>query len=66
MYRKSEQSSITPEKFELSPQARLSPDNRWVIMANLIPWEEFEEAYLKTAIRANCLQEHRQPNNRDV
>jgi hypothetical protein len=45
MYRKIPKSSITPENFELSPQARLSPDNRWVIMANLIPWEEFEEEY---------------------
>jgi IS5 family transposase len=45
MYRKNQKSSITPENFELSKQTRLSPDNRWVIMADLIPWEEFEEEY---------------------
>ncbi|TRU81283.1 MAG: transposase, partial [Microcystis viridis Mv_BB_P_19951000_S69D] len=26
-------------------KGKLSPDNRWVIMANLIPWSEFEEEY---------------------
>jgi IS5 family transposase len=45
MYRKSEQFSITPENFELSPGTKLSPDNRWIIMAELIPWAEFEEEY---------------------
>ena len=24
---------------------QLSPDNRWVIMAELIPWAEFESEY---------------------
>jgi hypothetical protein len=42
MYRKSNQSSITPENFELPVSVKLSPDNRWVIMAELIPWLEFE------------------------
>ncbi len=60
MYRKSTQSSITPSKFELPFSEKLSPDNRWagltsfwgfprrqplVIMANLIPWTEFEQEY---------------------
>ena len=45
MYRKSNQSSITPENFELPFSEKLSPDNRWVIMAELIPWSEFEEKY---------------------
>ena len=54
MYRKSNQSSISPEKFELpvaiSPSARhcvieLSSENRWLIMAELIPWSDFEEEY---------------------
>ena len=40
MYRKSEKSSITPENFELPFSEKLSPDNRWVIMAELIPWSE--------------------------
>ncbi len=38
MYCKANQSSITPENFELPFSGKLSPDNRWVIMAKLIPW----------------------------
>ena len=45
MYRKSTQSSITPSKFELPVAVELSPNNRWVIMAELIPWSEFEQEY---------------------
>ncbi len=45
MYRKSNQASITPSKFELPVAVQLSPDNRWVIMAELIPWLEFEAEY---------------------
>ncbi len=45
MYRKSNQSELTPENFELSKEIKLSPDNRWVIMAELIPWAEFESEY---------------------
>ena len=36
-----------PENFELPFEEKLSQDNRWVIMANLIPWDEFEEEYAK-------------------
>ena len=45
MYRKAHQSSITPENFELPFSGKLSPDNRWIIMAELIPWAEFESEY---------------------
>ena len=45
MYRKSDQSTITPEKFKLPFEGKLSSENRWVIMAELIPWSEFEEEY---------------------
>ncbi len=45
MYRKSNQPELTPEKFELPVVVQLSSDNRWVIMANLIPWSEFESEY---------------------
>ena len=45
MYRKSNQPSIPPENFELPVAVKLSPDNRWVIMAELIPWAEFEVEY---------------------
>ncbi len=47
MYRKSEQPSTPPENFELPFEGKLSADNRWVIMASLIPWEDFEEEYAK-------------------
>jgi hypothetical protein len=47
MYRKVDSPPTPPEKFELPFEGKLSQDNRWVIMANLIPWEEFEEEYAK-------------------
>lgn len=47
MYRKAEQPDLTPENFELPVGTKLSGENRWVIMANLIPWSEFEEEYAK-------------------
>lgn len=45
MYRKSNQFELTPDNFELPVVVQLSPDNRWVIMAKLIPWLEFEAEY---------------------
>ncbi len=45
MYRKVEHQINTEEDFELPFQGKLSPENRWVIMASLIPWEEFEQEY---------------------
>ena len=47
MYRKSDQSNLSPKKFPLPFQENLSANNRWVIMAKLIPWSEFEEEYAK-------------------
>jgi hypothetical protein len=47
MYRKKERVPITPENFELLPGTKLSLENRWVIMAELIPWDDFEEEYAK-------------------
>ncbi len=47
MYRQSNQSSITPENFELPVSIELSPNNRWVLMAELIPWSDFEGEYAK-------------------
>jgi hypothetical protein len=37
-----------PESFELPFGGKLSDENRWVIMTNLIPWEKFEEEYAKS------------------
>lgn len=45
MYRKEEQTLISPENFSLGSEGKLSLENRWVIMASLIPWQEFEEEY---------------------
>ena len=45
MYRKSNQPDLTPEKFELPVAIELSSQNRWVVMADLIPWSEFEDEY---------------------
>lgn len=45
MYRKTPKSDLSPEKLKLPFQGKLSGDNRWVIMAKLIPWAEFEEKY---------------------
>ena len=45
MYRQSNRSKLTPENFQLPVAMQLSPDNRWVIMAKLIPWSEFESEY---------------------
>lgn len=47
MYQKTELPSTPPEKFALPFEGKLSADNRWVRMSNLIPWEEFEEEYAK-------------------
>ena len=47
MYRKAEFASSSPSEFELPFGGRLSSDNRWVKMAQLIPWDEFESEYAK-------------------
>ena len=43
MYRKNLPTVTTPESYSL--EGKLSPENRWVVMAKLIPWAEFEEEY---------------------
>lgn len=45
MYRKEESTPIPLESFELPFEGKLSSDNRGVIMADLIPWTEFESEY---------------------
>jgi transposase, IS5 family len=45
MYRKVSAPPTPPSHFKLPFEGKLSQDNRWVIMANLIPWNEFEEEY---------------------
>jgi hypothetical protein len=45
VYRKQEPSPNTPENYELPFEGKLSENNRWVMMAKLIPWSEFEQEY---------------------
>ncbi|BAZ68701.1 putative transposase [Fischerella sp. NIES-4106] len=45
MYRKEESTPIPASSFELPFEGKLLSDNRWVIMADLIPWTEFESEY---------------------
>lgn len=45
MYRKVDPSPNPPSNFDLPFEGKLSEDNRWVIMAKIIPWSEFEAEY---------------------
>jgi IS5 family transposase len=45
MYRKAQKQETAAEDFELPVGGKLASDNRWVIMANMIPWSEFEAEY---------------------
>lgn len=47
MYRLADSPDATPENFEFPVTQQLSPENRWVILATLIPWTEFEGEYQK-------------------
>jgi Transposase domain (DUF772) len=47
MYKKIEQLESESENFELPFEGKLAENNRWVIMAKLIPWSEVEEEYAK-------------------
>lgn len=47
MYKKVEYLETELENFELPFGSKLAEDNRWVIMAKLIPWAEVEEEYAK-------------------
>jgi transposase, IS5 family len=45
MYRKVDPTPNPPSNFDLPFEGQLSEDNRWVTMAKLIPWLEFEAEY---------------------
>ena len=45
MYKKAELAPSPSSEFEQPFGGRLSADNRWVKMAQLIPWSEFESEY---------------------
>ncbi|WP_319592822.1 IS5 family transposase [Salicibibacter halophilus] len=48
MYHHSEHQMLLPDDFFLPFGGRLNPDNRWVVLASLIPWWKVEEAYKET------------------
>ena len=45
MYRKIDPDGTPAESFEFPHGEKLASDNRWVMMAQLIPWSEFEAEY---------------------
>jgi transposase, IS5 family len=45
MYQKRPNQEISPKTFEIPVERTLDENNRWVLMAKLLPWEEFEEEY---------------------
>lgn len=45
MYKKAELALLPALDFELANGSKLSADNRWVKMAQIIPWSEFEAEY---------------------
>lgn len=47
MYRKLDPTPKAPSNFDRNGQGQLSENNRWVIMAKIIPWSEFEVEYAK-------------------
>ena len=48
MYRAPSPGQLSFENFYLPFGGKLRADNRWVILAGMIPWEEFEAAYAET------------------
>lgn len=48
MYRKEDRKQMSFEDFYLPFGGSLNPQNRWVQLSKLIPWEEFEEKYAET------------------
>lgn len=48
MYKMTQNQLILPDDFFLPFGGKLNKNNHWVILANLIPWWKFEEAYAKT------------------
>ena len=45
MYRPAQEEPPSPSEFKLPFEGKLSPDNQWVILAEVIPWLEFEAEY---------------------
>jgi hypothetical protein len=45
MYRKHHNGQLSIEEFHVPFGGTLDPENRWVLFASLMPWEELEETY---------------------
>lgn len=48
MYEHHESQMVMPDEFFLPFGGKLNADNRWVKLAQLIPWEKAEEAYIQS------------------
>lgn len=53
MYEHNANQLIMLDEFFLPFGGKLNPDNRWVVMASLIPWVEIESEYVKNLGDAN-------------
>jgi hypothetical protein len=47
MYRKQNTDQLMLTEFSMPFSGKLSPENRWVKLASLIPWEELEDEYVR-------------------
>jgi IS5 family transposase len=45
MYRKQHNGQLSIEEIHLPFDGTLGPENRWVLLSSLMPWEELEKAY---------------------
>jgi IS5 family transposase len=45
MYRKRHNGQLSIEEFHVTFGGTLDPNNRWVVISSLMPWEELEETY---------------------
>jgi IS5 family transposase len=45
MYRKHHNGQLSIEEFHLPFGGTFDPENRWVLFASLMPWEELEETH---------------------
>lgn len=45
MYRFLKEQHNSPQDFEIPTEKKLNPHNKWVMLAELIPWEKFEAEY---------------------
>lgn len=48
MYEHNADQLIMPDEFFLPFGGRLNPDNRWVVLAGLVPWSKAEKEYIKS------------------